>query len=154
MSSRLAGSPAQQPRDSSVPVQAGASLMRDLLAIFGCELAGEITQRAGGMPVPGPVIGLVLLLSLLVLSGGAWATLRTNAQGLLKYLPMMFVPAGTGVAAHAALIRAEWLPITAAVVGSSVIAIVVTGLAMRATERLLQHDPGRSSAKPLVADPS
>ena len=126
-----------QPADPARPTErAGASLVRDLVVIMGAQLAGEMLQRIVAIPVPGPVLGLVLLLILLVMRGGPWNTLATNARGLLQYLPLLFVPAGAGVAAHFSLIRAEWVPIVASVVGSSIVAILVTAWTMRAVERL------------------
>jgi len=122
--------------EQSAPgAHAGTSLIRDLVAILGAQLIGEMVQRATGIAVPGPVLGLVFLLILLVLRGGPWGTLSTSARGLLQYLSLLFVPAGAGVAAHFKLIRAEWMPLVASVVGSSIVAILVTAWTMRAVER-------------------
>ncbi len=111
-------------------------MVSGLLVLIGCQLLGEAMQRASGVPVPGPVIGLLLLLAVLVIRGGPSSTLESSSRGLLKHLPMLFVPAGTGVLVHLELIRAEWLPITASVLGSSVIAIVATATAMRIADRM------------------
>src|ERR1041385_6959286 len=78
----------------------GASLVRDFVVILGAELVGETMQRATGIAVPGPVLGLICLLILLIARGGPWGTLGTSARGLLRYFPVLFVPAGAGVAAH------------------------------------------------------
>ncbi len=112
------------------------SFTNGLIAIFGCELAGEFAQQLTGIPVPGPILGLLLLLFVLIVGGGPSSSVQATARGLLQYLPMMFVPAGAGVAAHLSLIGAEWIAITAALIGSSVIAILVTAFTMRAVERV------------------
>lgn len=126
----------QNAAEQSPPAaHAGTSLIRDLVAIVGAQLIGEMVQRATDVAIPGPVLGLVFLLVLLVLRGGPWGTLATSARGLLQYLSLLFVPAGAGVAAHFELIRAEWMPIVASVVGSSIVAILVTAWTMRAVER-------------------
>jgi holin-like protein len=126
------------------------SLIGDLIAIFGCQLAGEFAQQLTGIPVPGPILGLLLLLFLLIVRGGPSSSLQSTARGLLQYLPLLFVPAGAGVAAHLSLIGAEWVPITAALIGSSVIAILATAFTMRAVERarrkLLELNPVPSEA--------
>lgn len=125
------------------------SFTSGLIAIFGCELAGELTQQLTGIPVPGPILGLLLLLSLLIVRGGPSSSVQSSARGLLQYLPMMFVPAGAGVAAHLSLIGTEWIAITAALIGSSVIAILVTAFTMRAVERAQRRNlllPARSKA--------
>jgi holin-like protein len=106
------------------------------------QFLGEIIASVLNLPVPGQVIGLVLLLVTMLVSRGQGKDicaicpgLEEASQGLLKYLALLFVPAGTGVVAYFALIRQEWLAITVALVGSTVIAIAVTAFAMRAMIR-------------------
>ncbi len=124
---------AEQRKEKAGPNQ--TSFISNLIAIFGCELAGEFAQQLTGIPVPGPILGLLLLLCVLIVRGGPSSSLQSTARGLLQYLPLLFVPAGAGVAAHLSLIGAEWVPITAALVGSSVITILATAFTMRAVER-------------------
>lgn len=112
----------------------GTSLIRDLAFIVGAQLIGDMVQLTSGVAIPGPVLGLILFLILLILRGGPWGTLPASARGLLQYLSLLFVPAGAGVAAHFELIRAEWMPIVASVVGSSIVAILVTAWTMHAVE--------------------
>jgi holin-like protein len=72
-------------------------MVRAMAVLLLCQLAGTVVQQATGLPLPGPVMGLVLLLGILAWQGGPSATLRDTAQGLLKYLGLLFVPAGVGV---------------------------------------------------------
>lgn len=58
--------------------------------------------------------------------------LESAAQGLLRYLALLFVPAGTGIIAYLALIREEWLAITIALIGSTILTLAVTGGLMQA----------------------
>ena len=139
----------QPPDRSTCTEREGSSLIRDLLVILGCQVTGEIAQRASSVAIPGPVLGLLLLLMVLVMRRGPWDSLQSNARGLLRHLPLLFVPAGAGVAAHLPLIRTEWLPITASVVGSSVIAILVTAFTMRAVERRERHRAVSQMSAPL-----
>jgi holin-like protein len=120
---------------SKLAGRTGTSVVRDLVVILGIQLVGEMVQRITGIAIAGPVLGLVFLVILLILRGGPWGTLPTSARGLLHYLPLLFVPAGAGVAAHFELIRAEWMPIVASMVGSSIVTILVTAWTMRAIDR-------------------
>ncbi len=127
------------------------SITSGLMAIFGCELAGEFAQQLTGIPVPGPILGLLLLLFLLIVRNGPSLSLQSTARGLLQYLPLLFVPAGAGVAAHLSLIGADWIAITAALIGSSVIAVLATAFTMRAVEcaqrrKLVKLNPALSEA--------
>lgn len=55
-------------------------------------------------------------------------SMTTAAEGLAKHLSLLFVPAGTGVMLHVTQIEAEWVPIVAAIVASTVLAMVTTAL--------------------------
>lgn len=110
-----------------------------LLLIY--QLAGEVLVQFFGLPVPGPVLGMVLLFITLVVRGGAPAQLKDTAGTLLQHLSLLFVPAGAGVMVHAARIGDEWLAIVLSLVGSTLITIGVTGLVLK---WLLRHkaEPG------------
>lgn len=101
-----------------------------LTLIFVCQLAGELLIVATGWPVPGPVIGMVLLFIGLAVRGGVPSSLGGVADGLLGSLSLLFVPAGVGVMQHAKLIGSELLPISVSLVLSTVLAVAVTGVVM------------------------
>jgi len=102
-----------------------------LAVLLACQTAGEVIALYFKLPVPGPVIGLAILFLALAIRGRAPAGLAETANGLLKHLSLLFVPAGVGVMVHLNRIGTEWLPISAALVGSTVATIAVTALVMR-----------------------
>ncbi|MGC9523606.1 MAG: CidA/LrgA family protein [Anaerolineae bacterium] len=112
-----------------------------LVALLLFQLAGEIVAAALELPVPGPVIGMVLLFVVLLVRGETPESWEKAAQGLLKHLSLMFVPAGSGIVTYLALLRQELLPITAALVGSTLITIIVTALTMRFLSRREEVEP-------------
>jgi holin-like protein len=99
------------------------------------QLIGEVIVLATGLPVPGPVIGMLLLFLTLLARGSVPAWLRDTCQGLLSHLSLLFVPAGVGVMLHFKRLGAEWLPIVVALVASTVITIGVTALVMKALQK-------------------
>jgi holin-like protein len=105
-----------------------------ILLVF--QLAGEAISHGLDLSVPGPVIGLALLFVALIARGGATNDLRSTANGLLQHLSLLFVPAGVGVMVHLARLKQEWLPISIALIASTVLTIACTALAMRALMRL------------------
>jgi len=115
-------------------------MLAALTALLLCQLIGEAVVRLTHLPVPGPVLGLVLMLAFLALRKSIPASLETTAGGLLKHLSLLFVPAGVGVLQHLARIQAEWLALAAALLVSSVATIVVTAVVMRAMIRLMKLD--------------
>lgn len=100
------------------------------------QLTGEILARVLSLPVPGPVIGMVLLFVTLVMRGHFERpipqSMQHTANALLQHLSLLFVPAGTGVMIYLQLIADEWLPITAALIVSTVGGMAVTALILKA----------------------
>lgn len=113
-------------------------MVASLTTIVMFEVFGDLLQNLAGLPIPGPVIGMALLLAVLIFRGRLPDELDRAATGILFYLPMLFVPAGVGVMAHFDLIRTEWLALALGIVGSSILAVAVTALTMRAVERAQQ----------------
>lgn len=100
-----------------------------ILLVF--QLAGEAISHGFGLPVPGPVIGFILLLGALLIRRGAPDELRTTATGLLQHFSLLFVPAGVGVMVHLSRLRDEWFPIVVALVVSTLLTIACTALVMQ-----------------------
>lgn len=117
-----------------------------LLLVF--QLIGEVIVQLAALPIPGPVIGLLLLFLTLCVRGSLATPLRDTANGILQHLSLLFVPAGVGVMVHFARIAGEWLPILAAVLVSTALAIAVSALVMRALMRGRREsdDGGQRSA--------
>lgn len=95
------------------------------------QLVAEAIVFLTGIPVPGPVLGMALLLIGLIIRKGLPEGLDQTATGLLKYLSLLFVPAGVGVTLHFNLISTEWLPITASIVFATLLTIAFSGLVMK-----------------------
>ena len=110
-------------------------MIQGLLILLGFQLIGEICVRLLGWPIPGPVVGMILLFITLLIRGGAPDGLKHTAQGLLSHLSLFFVPAGAGIVAYVGLIRQEWLPLSAALIGSTVLAMALTALTLQALTR-------------------
>lgn len=97
------------------------------------QLAGEIVARGLELPVPGPVLGMLLLFLALAWRGGPPAELQTTSQGLLQHLSLLFVPAGTGIIVHLDRVADEWLPLLVSLLVSTAATLAVTALVMRLT---------------------
>jgi len=108
----------------------------DLAVLLMFQFAGELIRAVTGLPVPGPVIGMVLLLIALLTKMPLPEGIHSTSRKLLAYLGLLFVPAGAGIVTRLPLIGAHWLPIVIAVVGSTIITMVITALVMRGLERL------------------
>ncbi|HEY5789725.1 MAG TPA: CidA/LrgA family protein [Gammaproteobacteria bacterium] len=117
------------------------SALTGFALLLAYQLVGEVLAVGVGVPIPGPVIGMLLLLLTLVLRRGAAAP-DAAADTLLSHLSLLFVPAGVGVMVHAARLQGEWLPIVAALVVSTLVTLVVTALVLRwLVRRLAPAEP-------------
>ena len=108
-----------------------------LLLLF--QLLGEVGVRMLGAPVPGPVLGMLLLFLLLLIRGSVPGWLEQTTSGLLAHLSLLFVPAGVGLMVHFHRIGAEWAPIAVALLLSTLLTLVVTAWVMQGFSRLLSR---------------
>ena len=106
-------------------------MLRTLTILIVCQFIGEVIARAGNLPLPGPVIGLVLLLFWLVLRGGPDEEMRTASTGLLRHLLLLFVPAGAGIVTQLDVLSQNLMPAMVAIVVSTALGLGVTGWLMQ-----------------------
>ena len=108
-----------------------------LLLFF--QLLGEFTSRYLRLPVPGPVLGMLLLFLVLSLKGRVPASLDTASSALLSHLSLLFVPAGVGMMVHFNRLAEEWLPITVTLLLSTLITMFTTAAVMYGLGRLVSQ---------------
>jgi holin-like protein len=108
-----------------------------VLALLVCQLAGEVVSQGFGLPVPGPVLGMVFLAAVLIVRGRLNEQIARAADFLLGHLSLFFVPASVGVIANGGRIAREWLPLGAAIAISTALTIAVVALVFQSVERFL-----------------
>ncbi len=111
------------------------NLLAGFALLLLCQLLGEALVRLSGLPVPGPVLGMALLLIWLLTRGQVSASLRGASEGLLRYLPLLFVPAGVGLINHALLLRQDFWVILVTLVVSTLLTLVVTLVTLQGLRR-------------------
>lgn len=104
--------------------------------LLGFQLAGEILVRVLGLPIPGPVAGMVMLFAALVIRGAVPDDVATVANGLLAHLALLFVPAGVGIIAHAGRLQGIWPTLLVVLIASTLMAVAVTAVSLSAVRRL------------------
>jgi holin-like protein len=117
------------------------TLLQGFAWLLVCQSLGEVLARLGHLPLPGPVLGMLLLAGLL-----AWPRVRAPvqlaAEGLLAHLSLLFVPVGVGVMTHLALLSQYGSRIALALVLSTWIGLAVAALVLRALLRPGADDAG------------
>jgi len=115
------------------------ALIIGMSILLGCQFLGEIISRTLALPVPGPVLGMLILLIGLMIRGSVPASLRTMGEGLLKYLTLLFVPAGVGLIQHFGLISRE--------IGILIVTLIVsTSVTLLVTSQILQRVANRTGS--------
>lgn len=113
-------------------------MIRGLTGLLIFQLLGELVVALTGLPVPGPVVGMLgLFIWLRWRKPGEDSALLRAGSGLLRHLQLLFVPAGVGVTVYVSDLADAWLPITIAMFGSWLVALVVVGWGAVLLERLL-----------------
>ncbi len=112
------------------------AILHALALLLAFQLIGEAAAFALALPVPGPVLGMTLLLAAVTLRRDLLARLKPTTGTLLTHLSLLFVPAGVGVMVHGARLAAEGVAIVVAILVSTVLALAATALTVRA----LLHD--------------
>ena len=107
-------------------------MLSSITLLILCQLVGEVTARALGLPIPGAVIGMVILFVGLCLKGDVPEALDVTAKGLLTNLSLLFVPAGVGLITNLDVIADNLSPIAATLILSTTITLLTTAYAMRA----------------------
>lgn len=96
--------------------------------LLGFDLAGRSLSAALSLPVPGPVLGMLLLLLALMLYGRVPSGLAEVSGLILRLLVLIFLPACVGVFFVRDLSAGDWLALVAAMVIGTLISFAVTAL--------------------------
>ena len=115
--------------------------LRGLGWLLVLQSMGELLSRGLSLPLPGPVVGMMLLLVAL-----RWAVVREPvsacADYLLSHLSLLFVPVGVGVMTHLSIVSQYGGRMLLVLVVSTLIGLAVTALLLNYLWR--RDDAGNS----------
>lgn len=102
--------------------------MSTIFVLIVLQLIGESIVQVSGLPVPGAIIGLILLYAILMVRGEIPDEMSRTSGFLLQNLGVLFVPAGVGVVAYLPMIATQWWIILLVLLVSVCATIAITGL--------------------------
>ena len=111
-------------------------MLKSVFIILLYQLIGELFQKFFGLSIPGPVIGLVLLLLTLLLIQKRQRVvpikedLFNSAEILLNYLPLLFIPVGVGVVMHLSLLEDNLASVVFVIILGTLSTLALTGYVM------------------------
>ncbi|MDR3589486.1 MAG: CidA/LrgA family protein [Negativicutes bacterium] len=117
-------------------------LLRGLTWLVLFQLMGTALNHLFFTILPGPIIGLLLLLIFLIIRGQVSAPLNDAASSLLRYLPLLLVPPAVGVMVYSADIAADFWAIAGTLVVSLLLSMAFVGWLM---QRLIDRRAHRSA---------
>lgn len=120
------------------------------LALLVLQWVGEVLVQALGLPLPGALVGALLLLVGLLLLGRLPKALEQTSAALLQNLMLLFIPIVAGVMLHFERIASEWLPFLASGIGGAVLTLLVTAAVFR---WLLQRSGQKTEIEVEAAEP-
>lgn len=107
--------------------------------LLGCSLLGDFLSERLALPVPGPVVGMLLLLAGLMVYGSVPRGLALVSSQLLRLLALLFLPAATGVYFLRHLDASDWLALLAATTIGTLLSFTLCALLLKK----LLRDGGR-----------
>lgn len=122
-------------------------MLTGFLQILLFQLLGEVLTRITGLPVPGPVVGMVLLFVWL-----QWRRPQEDAgvlragDALLQAMPLFFVPAAVGFVVYAPQLANQWVPALFGALGSWLVVLLATAGVALALRRRHHHRRRTSGA--------
>ena len=113
-------------------------MLRAIFVIFFFQLLGEALKKFFDIRIPGPVLGLILLLAVLIFlkrfKTGAITNLKddviNNSNYILNYLSLLFVPIGVGVVMHLSYLENNLFKVLIIVFISTILTIGLTAFLM------------------------
>lgn len=127
-------------------------MLRSIFVIFFFQLLGEFLKKFFEMRIPGPVIGLILLLVTLIFLKKFKKTVINNLKAdvintsnyILSYLSLLFVPIGVGVVMHLSYLENNLFRVLIIVFISTILTIAGTAFLMEKINRkLIKNDRKR-----------
>jgi holin-like protein len=114
--------------------------LRGITVLLVLQSLGELASRGLQLPLPGPVVGMLLLL-LALRAPWVQQCVGAVAEFLLAHLSLLFVPVGVGVMTHLGLIGQYGVRIGVVLVVSTWISLAVTAWVLRALVRNQDRTP-------------
>ena len=117
-------------------------MLNSIFIILLFQLIGEFIQKFFELSIPGPVIGLIFLLSVMLIikkinkqDTGFEIKLVNSAENLLTYLPLLFIPVGVGVVMHLSLLEENLVSVILIIIIGTLLTLALTGFVF---EKLLK----------------
>lgn len=101
-------------------------MLYGLSVIFLALVGGEFVRQLFDLPIPSVVLGMLLLTLWCVVRGKAELRVAQASEGLLRYLGILFVPAGVGLIELGDRLEAQGLAMMVTIMLSTLLTLLTT----------------------------
>ena len=115
------------------------NFLNGLTLLLVYQLVGEVLSRLLQIPVPGPVLGMLLLFLSLFFFKKTKSMVDQSSSAILSHLSLLFIPAGVGLMSHFSRLEQVWLPVSIALIFGAIISFVAAAWLMQLTIWLMRR---------------
>jgi holin-like protein len=108
--------------------------------LVACDLAGKLIAHELRLPVPGTVIGILILLTGFLALRRVPMPMKRVADFLLAHLNLFYVPAGVGVMAYMTLLADDLWPIIVALFASTFLGMIAAAFVFQWAAKLTGNE--------------
>lgn len=102
------------------------SFITGMIILLTFQLLGEMIQVLFTLLIPGPIIGLSLLLLFLFIKKSSIKALDVAVENLLRYLPLLLIPAASGIITQFDLLSKEFIPLSISLIVGTFISLMIS----------------------------
>ncbi|WP_147692584.1 CidA/LrgA family protein [Vogesella mureinivorans] len=106
-------------------------MIETFIWLLAYQFIGEVIARSLGWPVPGAVLGMLLLFITLCARRGVPRALRDNIPRLMTHMSLLFIPAGVGILAFWPMLSAHPLSLPILLVVATLSTFIITALVLQ-----------------------
>ncbi|RXJ98607.1 hypothetical protein CRU98_09555 [Arcobacter sp. CECT 8986] len=105
-------------------------MLKGIIVLLVFQFIGECISKLFSLLVPGPVIGMILLLIFLMIRKRSFQSLDNAVFIHLRYLPMLFIPAAMGIITQADILKKEFWAILISLLVGTIVALIFSAKLM------------------------
>lgn len=114
-------------------------MLKQFSIILSIYFLGELIQKAFNLPIPGNVLGMIILFFSLYIGVVKLDMIDKISDFLLENMAFFFLPAGASLITCFALLKGKLTAILAVSLISTVVILVVTGLTVGLVQKFLSR---------------
>ncbi|MGB5794099.1 CidA/LrgA family protein [Poseidonibacter sp.] len=105
-------------------------MLKGIITLLLFQFLGESVTKLFSFIIPGPVIGMLLLLLFLLIRKKSFSSLDNIVMVHLKYLPMLFIPAAMGIITQFDVLSKEFIAISFSLIIGTILALAFSAKLM------------------------